>query len=242
MKKVTLYGLLLIGLLSIQAEGLGQTAEDHFKNGMSKVNSGKKIDALADFNYAILKNDKYVDAYRSRADILSTVGDYTGVIRDYSKVIELIPNDKVAYMMRGKAFLSTGDVTSAFVDFNKAIDLDPNYVDAYTYRGLAENISANYHAAMKDFDKALELDPNNAQAYTYRGNSKYYLMDESGAEVDYNKAIELQPDMPEAYLNRGNYKFYIQDDVSNACPDWMKAKELGSVDAKLMVRKNCGAK
>ena len=52
-----------------------------------RENEGKNTEALAQFNYAILQNDKYVEAYKNRGDILSKVGDYTGVIRDYTKVI-----------------------------------------------------------------------------------------------------------------------------------------------------------
>ena len=59
------------------------------------------------------------------------MGDYGGSIADWSKVIELNPNDASAYLIRGIVRARSGDANGAIADCDKAIELNPAGAGAY---------------------------------------------------------------------------------------------------------------
>jgi tetratricopeptide (TPR) repeat protein len=62
---------------------------------------------------------------------------YFDAIRDFDKVIELNPNDVMAYLNRGIVNIGVKQHYAAIKDFNKTIELNPNDALAYLYRGYA---------------------------------------------------------------------------------------------------------
>ena len=72
-------------------------------------------------------------------------------IADFTKAIELDPNDAMAYNSRGGAYGNKGDYDRAVADCSKAIELKPNYSEAYDSRGLAHKGKGNYDQAREDF-------------------------------------------------------------------------------------------
>ena len=72
----------------------------------------------------------------TRAQDKVDLGDYRGAIADYSKAIELNPNDAEAYSSRGVAKHHLEDYRGAIADYSKAIELNPNYTNAYFNRGV----------------------------------------------------------------------------------------------------------
>ena len=62
-------------------------------------------------------------------------GDLRGAIADYSRAVELSPDNTDAYIRRGVAKLSLGDHDGAIADFDRAIGLNPERADAYNNRG-----------------------------------------------------------------------------------------------------------
>ena len=56
-------------------------------------------------------------------------GDYDGAIADYSRAIELDPDDAAAYYNRGNAKSELDDYHGAIADYSRAIELDPEIED-----------------------------------------------------------------------------------------------------------------
>lgn len=73
------------------------------------------------------------------------VGDNT--IAEYTKAIELNPNDAKAYVNRGVAYYTRGNLNQAVADFSKAIELDSQFATAYYNRGLAYKSTGNLDQA-----------------------------------------------------------------------------------------------
>ena len=63
--------------------------------------------------------------------------DYKRAVVDFTKLVELKPNDAHAYALRGRAYLEKGSFYRAVFDFTDAIALKPDYADAYAGRGQA---------------------------------------------------------------------------------------------------------
>ena len=145
--------------------------------------------------------------------MLIAKGDYGRVLQDYTKTIQLNPDDAIAYNNRGGAYYLKEEYESAIVDFTKAIDLNPNYAEAYNNRGVAYHLKEEYESAIADYTKAIQLNPDYAIAYNNRGRA-YGVKGEVDSSAssklaviraikDYNPAIGLNPELAPAYYNRG---------------------------------------
>jgi tetratricopeptide (TPR) repeat protein len=80
-----------------------------------------------------------------------------GAIADYSKAIEISPQNADAYYNRGITRETAGDADGAIADFSKALDINPQYAEAYAGRGLIRLAQGLDAEAQKDFDRYLEL-------------------------------------------------------------------------------------
>ena len=83
-------------------------------------------------------------------------GDYLKAIADYTRTIELSPDDYEALNNRGIAFRGLGEPDRALEDFNAAIMLNPDYPKAYYNRDTYRNRSRD-REALADFIKVREL-------------------------------------------------------------------------------------
>ena len=187
----------------------------------------------ANKNYTVVDNSTTsAEQYLNRARNRYNSGDYYGAIADYTKAIELAPNNEIGYSIRGVAKFHLEDYYGAIADYTKAIELDPNDAEIYYNRGLAKSNLEDHYGAIADYTKAIELDPNGFKAYYNRGLAKANLEDYYGAIADLTKAIELDPNNADAYNNRGLTKIYLKD-YYGAIADFTKAIELDPNDAEI---------
>lgn len=152
-------------------------------------------------------------------------GDNQGAIEDYTKAIQLNPNNATAYNNRGFVRLSLGDNRGAIADYTKAIQLDPDDVTAYYFRGSARSELGEKQGAISDYTIAIQLDPNDATAYKNRAFAREDLGDQQGAVADYTAAIQLDPDDVTAYSSRG-LAHYELGDLQSAIEDYNQAIQL----------------
>ena len=151
--------------------------------------------------------------------------DYYGAIADYTKSLELAPNNSSAYYNRAIAKSYLKDFNGAISDCTKAIELAPNYTSAYYNRANAKADLEDYNGAIADYSKAIELDPNYTSAYNNRAIAKYYLKDFNGAISDCTKAIELDPNYTNAYKQRFKAKI-LNKEYKGVISDIFKTGEI----------------
>lgn len=119
--------------------------------------------------------------------------DYKGALEDYTKAIQLEPNNYDAYLGRGKVGRLLKDYNNSIKDYTKAIELNSYNYKGYTGRGISKFELKDYTGSIEDCTKAIEINPNYYWAYLYRSHSKNELKDFKGAEQDskmLEKAIE----------------------------------------------------
>jgi tetratricopeptide (TPR) repeat protein len=63
-------------------------------------------------------------------------GDWNGAIADYSRVIQLQPNNCAAYADRGRAEFMLGRLSEAMADFSHALEINPKDDYALARRAL----------------------------------------------------------------------------------------------------------
>ncbi len=171
------------------------------------------------------QQETIASVYYIRGLIYYQKEDYDRAIEDYNKVIELNPNDAIAYKDRGLAYHYKKDYNLAIEDYNKAIELNPKFTEAYIIRGTVYDDLEDYDLAIEDYSKAIELNPKYVTVYNNRGLAYYHKKDYDLAIEDYNKAIELNPKYFITYIIRGT----VYDDLKDydlAIEDYSKAIEL----------------
>ena len=85
-------------------------------------------------------------------------GIFDRAVGDYSKALQLNPNDAKAYLNRGSMRVARGDVRDGLPDFDRAIELDPTKALAYANRGWARMLLGDELGADKDFEQCFKLD------------------------------------------------------------------------------------
>ena len=182
--------------------------------------------AVENFNTSIELDPEDANAYYSRGDAYLHKGiDFNGIIqvsvyknhsvpsgamdcfhaaiKDFTKTIELDPEDANAYKNRGGAYWNTGDFHAAIKDFTKTMELDPE-VALYKSRGIAYHNIGDFYAAIDDYSKMIILYPTDAILYNMRGEAWLPLGEWQQAKVDLTTAQEMGIDIIETF--KYNYK------------------------------------
>ncbi|MBE9076394.1 tetratricopeptide repeat protein [Romeria aff. gracilis LEGE 07310] len=145
-------------------------------------------EAVELFNQAVVKQD---------------AGNFRGAIEDYTRYLQLNPEDADAYFNRGNAYLDLNSPVTAIENYTRAIQLDPDYANAYFNQGLAHYDLNNLQAAVESFSRYLQLDSDDADAYFHRANAYDDLGNLQAAIADYTQTIQLDSAYAPAFYNRG---------------------------------------
>ena len=84
-------------------------------------------------------------------------GDFEAAIEDYSRAIDLDPENALFYSGRAVAYNLKKDFEAAIEDFNKAIDLDPEDALFYSGRGVAWLHLKEWQKAKTDLTTAKDM-------------------------------------------------------------------------------------
>jgi PQQ-dependent catabolism-associated CXXCW motif protein len=174
---------------------------------------------------------------------------YDNAISDFTRAIDLAPDNADAYFLRARAFQTKGDYGQAFIDFTKAAALDPaknadvqlilrksNFARGYNKRGVAYYKKKDYDRAISDYDQAIKLDPNDAISHANRGLAYYQKKDYDRAISDYDQAIKLDPNEAISHAYRGT-AYYDKKDYDHAISDYDQAIKLDPDNAAYYKRR-----
>jgi tetratricopeptide (TPR) repeat protein len=165
-------------------------------------------DAVVDLDVEAIQAVEEVDqgqleAFRRAAEEAVSKGDMHQAIVHYRDMLDLAPENAIAYLGRGRCLVHLGDYAAAMSDFQRAEDLDPKSPDPLVEMGNLFFARKEYLRAIQFFDTALELDDKNAWAWCYRGICHHYRKKHKEAFQDLQKAYSLDPDIP-------NIRRYVQ--------------------------------
>ena len=146
-------------------------------------------------------NPLAINAYNSGLEKYEQ-GDYLGAIADYSKAIEINPQDANAYSNRGVSKSDLKDYQGAISDYGKAIQIDPKNTEAYYNSGNAKYTLKGYREAIDYYSSAIAINPKYAIAYSARGISKELIADLKGACRDWRKAADFGLTEPAEWVKK----------------------------------------
>ncbi|MEA5534145.1 tetratricopeptide repeat-containing serine protease family protein [Crocosphaera sp. XPORK-15E] len=178
---------------------------NYFSRGLILSQINDHQGAIADLT-KIINNGREFDpdmlkqTYFMRASNYSTLKEWNKAIADFTKIIELDPNNAEHYFVRGLyRHLEGKDLQGALADLTKAIALKPDSANAYHLRAEvygnqlkdAEKAKLDYKKAEELFTQNIQKVPNDPLNYSFRGGVRRSLGNTQGAEEDYKKAKEL---------------------------------------------------
>ena len=193
--------------------------------GNAWVRKGLYSSAIEDFNAAIQRDPKFVDAYRNRGIAWHRSGDYDRAIADLNQALRLDPRSATTYNARGLALMNKGEFDRAIADFDAAIKLDPRYAAAFNNRGLAFHSKRDLDRAIADFNRVIKLAPN---AIDGLNNRALVWMDKGNLDAaiaDFNATIRLQPNNWRGYSSRGE-SYRLKGELAWALKDHNEAIQL----------------
>jgi len=159
----------------------------------------QKVNMLNNLIERIDNDDKYkkdtewrdkvlLKTYTHLATVYYQMGDEMQTLNTTSKIIELDPNDEMAYYNRGSLYSNMGLLDKALADLNRTVELSPEYASAYNNRGLVHQKMEHYEEAIVDFTKAIELEESPV-AYFNRANTYFEEGNYGNALNDYKEAL-----------------------------------------------------
>ena len=170
--------------------------------------------------------DTLLHLEHTRANLYVQIEDYKNAIADYTKIIDIKPQDYLTYERRADVYKELKQYDKAISDYLRCIELMPG--DAYRYDPLGK-----LYVELKQYDKAIgihnkriKINPTQVLGYVYRGDTYIEMEEYKKAISDYSKAIELDSSSANYYYVRGQCYLALEK-YEQAQTDFAKAKELG---------------
>ncbi len=193
--------LTILILLILNASSYGQ-ANKLLRLASKTTDLNEKIDL---YSKVLELEPKNLDAYFYRGLAKNDLGDYSGAIVDYSKIIVEEP-DADTFYNRGNSRYSLRDYTGAQEDYQSAYQLDANFLDALYSLGCVKYDIGDFEGSIKDFTTLIIAIPNQTKFYYHRALAYIALEKYPLALNDYSLAI-LTDSSADSYYNRA--VFYL---------------------------------
>ncbi len=147
----------------------------------------------------------------------------------WSRVIQLYPDNHIAYNDRGNFYKEQGNLTRALEDYKTAIRLKPDFAKAFYNRALLREKMGDAAGAIVDYSDVIRFNSKHSKAYNNRGTLFQHIGKIDRALSDFDTAIRINPFSPEAYANRGVIR-QAQNDLRRAIQDFRRTLEVASVN------------
>jgi Flp pilus assembly protein TadD len=156
-------------------------------------------------------------------------GDLTAAKKDFTKVLQLAPNNAATLINLGLIEYRQKNLAEAEKLLQQAVRSEPDAGLAWLLLGVIRYDQENYDAALAALAQAAYLEPKDARTHHYLGVTIGKKGWYSGAEEEMRRAIELDPNYAEAHYNLA--VFYLQrvpPAVELARRHYYKALDLGA--------------
>jgi len=158
--------------------------------------------ALEDVNTALELSGGGGDAYirYMRGLIYMKLGDYEEAVADFTRALQLSPDETYIYADRAWSYFELANYQAAIRDFTAFLEYDPSSLETYHGKGDAQVNIGDFEGAVETFTAALALDQDNTATLQRLGDALYELERWSEALEHYNHYVELARGMSEEYI------------------------------------------
>jgi len=225
-------------------------AVQHFLKGRELVDKkGQEVEAISSLNRAIEKFDRHANAYERRGHVNFMLRNFDDAMYDFTKSIDLGPNNPEPYFGRANVKLRQKDIANAIPDLEMACKKSIPHMTIYWQ---ARRLKGETHMALKEYAKAafeLKLFTRRKFApddinYKYRKkslNSYGKALTEIGEYPEaieaFSKAVEIDNNTEvkpaDPFLFRGIAR--KKAGKNGFKKDWKEAATLGSKEAEALL-------
>lgn len=182
--------------------------------GESQLKLQHYEEARLSLSLALAETPNLVRALLLRADSHRGLGNIRLAIDDYSRAIEIEPDNPEFYADRARFYEQLGELLLAIKDVNRAIALGPHLNRSLLFRSRLLARNGQHDDAQKDLEKALELTPSSEVDWISRALAQLQN-DINAALSDLDQAIRMNPRSTAALQN----KAYIQAELLGETED-----------------------
>lgn len=205
-------------------------ATSAFADASEDCDKKSGVIAIQGCSELIRLNPANASGYLKRGKAYYENGNYDQAIADYTKAIEINPNDADYYKIRGDAYGGKKeDLGRALSDYTKAIELAPQRSGLFVRRGVVYAAKKDYGRAIADFTKGIELEPRDDEAYLRRALVYGENEDYDRAIFDCGRALQFDSTFGDAISCRA-YAFEKKGDKQRAIADYQRLLALAPDD------------
>jgi predicted O-linked N-acetylglucosamine transferase (SPINDLY family) len=189
---------------AIALQRSGRLMEAEHLLGVTRAQSGRLPQALADIEEALAINPGDADAALNRANVLKLLDRPQEALAGYEQALGLKPAWAQAENNRGTVLQALGRHDEALEAYDRALMVAPDHVEALNNRGSVLQDMKRPAEALAFYEHALRLAPGFAPAFNNRGSALMELKRFGDALACFDRALALRPGDVQAMNNRGN--------------------------------------
>ncbi len=167
------------------------------------------------------------------------VKKYKKAIGFLDQALKMNKNEIESYFWKGASYSKLNMPKFAIENYSITIMHDDlNKTKALQNRGIEYNNLNLFNKALNDFDRAICIDNSNISLHLLKAETLIALGRINQAIIECNYAIGIDNSYANSYLKRGNI-YRKKQSKGLACKDFKLAANLGSKQAKLIIKDYC---
>jgi tetratricopeptide (TPR) repeat protein len=195
-----------------------------------KLHPPRYEDSLRYLTAAVVLRPRSPRAHCDLAFVLEQKGDHDEAVAEFTKAVEVAPENAVVWNVRGSFYRNLHQHEKALADYSRAIKLKPDLAEAWWDRSNSYRDLNQYDNALADANMAVKLDPKNCNSWHSRGHAYEDLGQTDKALKDFSEAVRLEPKNAWHWRCRGQ-AYDIAKQFEKAVDDLNKAIELDPKNA-----------
>jgi tetratricopeptide (TPR) repeat protein len=212
-------------------ELLGFLGKAYFEMGNYTTSVNMYSDAIEIYKH----NYEY---FVGRSEAYKKLDKLNQSLADLNSAVELSPDMFQLYLKRSEVLFMSEKYEKAKNDIDFYLSFFENDSSAVFLAGKIAMATNNYIKALEYFNVLLRINPNKTSYYLARAEAFERTGLVPNALKDYNTCLNIEPFNKSALKRRGQILF-LQGNKKAACSDWLKAMNIGDVEATNLYQDNC---
>ncbi|XOD69167.1 MAG: tetratricopeptide repeat protein [Flavobacteriales bacterium AspAUS03] len=172
-----------------------------FQLGLKQLKLKNYHEAHVAFDYAIVIDNTFLNAYDQKARCLEQMHRYNEAIKVYEEAFHLEKSPALAYFKIGLCYNKMEEPLRALRFFQQAIYGDPQLEKSWSQSAFIYERFGNYQKALCYLSKAIDLSRNNLIYWKHSVYLNLQLGYYEEAIIAYQKILQLQPDWYDHWMN-----------------------------------------
>ncbi|MEN0006005.1 MAG: tetratricopeptide repeat protein [Bacteroidota bacterium] len=190
-------------------------AQAWYNLGQAYAYLGDYLPAIEAYEFAIVSNEHFEQAYRDVADLCFEVQQFRKAVKWYEELLEQFEPEAEVYFKIGACNQRLGRTTIARTFFQQSLTLDPFNDEVYFAIAESYQQERNWQLAVSNYQKAITIE-NNREEYFGALAHAYVQLDElEAAETNFQKAIDIAPEQPEYWVSYASF-LLLEDRAADA--------------------------